>query len=170
MPDWTIWSHAAMMGRGVITMKLAPGLFLLALCGSLTATAQVLPTSSGGCGVTASGTVSCDFLSAAPIKPGEGNTSKQTVCGGRSELIVTKINLAPGAPLTRWVPGEDELIIGMGAGQLVNEAKSPPLPISVNEGLVLLMPKEESYALRNIGKQELEVLVIRFHPISPASQ
>ena len=68
------------------------------------------------------------------------------------------------------MPGEDELIIGMGAGELVNEAKSPSLPISISEGLVLLMPKEESYLLRNVGKQDIHILVIRMHPTgSPSS-
>jgi hypothetical protein len=30
------------------------------------------------------------------------------------------------------------------------------------------MPKEEAYLLRNVGKQDLHLLVIRMHPTGPA--
>jgi len=153
---------------GGIYLKTAIGLLVFALWGSLTSSAQILPTSSCACGVSSSSTVSCGCLGAAPIKKGDGSTSKQTICDGRRELAVISIVLSHGAVLNRWVPDEDELIIGMGAGELLNEAKSPSLPISMSEGLVLLMPKEEAYLLRNVGKQDLHLLVIRMHPTGPA--
>lgn len=62
------------------------------------------------------------------------------------------------------VSGEDELIVAMGAGELINETKSPPLRITVKEGWVALMPKDEPYALRNVGKRQLNILVIRMPP------
>jgi hypothetical protein len=153
-----------------MTMNYALGFFLFVLCSSLTVTAQVLPTVSGSCGVSPSGLMSCDWLSAVPRTKADGSTRKQSDPAGRPELIVTRFNLSPGAPLTRMVTGEDELIIGMGKGELINEAKSPPLHISVSEGSVFLMPKEGPYALRNVGKQEADVLVVRIHPMGVASQ
>ena len=45
-------------------------------------------------------------------------------------------------------------------GELVNEKKSPQSHVNVSSGLVMLMPKEEPYLLRNIGKENLELLVI----------
>lgn len=71
--------------------------------------------------------------------------------------------------MTRMVAGEDELIVGMGKGELANEAKSPPVDVSVSEGSVFLMPRDEPYKLRNVGKQDVEVLVIRLHPTKAAS-
>jgi hypothetical protein len=56
--------------------------------------------------------------------------------------------------------GKDVIIIGMGDGELVNETKSPHVHISMSNGSVVLMPKEETYLLRNIGKQEVDILVI----------
>ena len=52
----------------------------------------------------------------------------------------------------------------------MNEVKSPPLPISISEGFVLFMPKEEPYVLRNVGKQDVDILVIRMHPTGAAGQ
>ena len=88
----------------------------------------------------------------------------------RAQLIDTLVRLSPGALLTRWVPGDDELIIGMGKGELTNEAKSPHVDVSVGEGSIFLMPKDEPYKLRNVGKQDVEVRVIRIHQIGPACQ
>jgi mannose-6-phosphate isomerase-like protein (cupin superfamily) len=72
--------------------------------------------------------------------------------------------------LTRWVPGDDEVIIGMGTGDLENEAKSPHVDVSVSEGSIFLMPKDEPYRLRNVGKQDVEVRVIRIHLANPGCQ
>ena len=149
-------------------MKTAICLLVFALWGRLTSSAQILPASSCACDVSSSSTVSCGCLGAAPIKKGGESTSKQTICDDRRELTVISIALSPGAVLNRWVPDEDELIIGMSAGDLLNEAKSPFLPISMSEGLIFLMPKEEAYLLRNVGKHDLQILVIRMHPTGPA--
>ena len=140
----------------VLPVKLAIGLFGLALYGSLTTAAQILSTSSCGCGVSSSG-VSCSCLSAMPINKTDSSTSKQTVCDGHRKLLIVRIVLSPGALLTRWVPGEDQLIIGMGAGELVNEAKSPPVSLAMSDGQIVLMPEEEPYALRNPGKQDVNL-------------
>jgi mannose-6-phosphate isomerase-like protein (cupin superfamily) len=142
-------------------MKHAVVLWFLVLCGPSFSTAQVLPMSSGSCGVAASGLMSCDWLSAAPLKKADGSKSVDTVPSGRPQLFVTRFNLSPGAPLTPLVEGQEVLIFGMGDGELVNETKSPPAHISVRNGSVVLMPQEEHYLLRNIGKQELDVLVVQ---------
>jgi hypothetical protein len=151
----------------VFPMKTPIALCVIALCGSLIATAQV-PLSGCGCSVSSS-VVSCNCASAVPIKKADGSTSKQNALAGHSEPTVTRIALSPGALLKRWVPGEDEFIIGEGGGELMNEAKSPPLPIAMSAGVVLFMPKNEPYELRNVGKQDVEIFAIRMHTACPAS-
>ena len=145
-------------------VKTALVFFLVALCSSLTAAAQV-PLSGCGCSVSSSG-VSCSCLSGMSKKTGE--STKVTLCGGRRELSEDWVVLSPGATLARWVPGEVDLIVGAGGGELENEAKSPPLPITMSAGVVLFMPKEEPYALRNVGKQDLHITVIRMRPTNTA--
>lgn len=149
----------------VLPMKTTIGLFVFALCGSLTATAQIaLP----GCGCSVSSSaVSCSCPGAVNKKTGE-STNKRTICGGRRELSEDSIVLSPGATLRRWVPGEVDLIVGTGGGELENEAKSPPLPITMSAGVVLFMPKQGPYALRNVGKQDLHIIVIRMRPTNAA--
>ncbi|HLZ41680.1 MAG TPA: hypothetical protein VKQ11_12000 [Candidatus Sulfotelmatobacter sp.] len=141
-------------------MKHAVVLWFLVICAPLIATAQVLPTSSGSCGVAPSGLMSCDWLSPAPLKTADGK-SVNTVPSSSPQLFVTRFNLSPGAPLASLVDGQEVLIFGMGDGELVNEAKSPAAHINVRNGSVLLMRQEEHYLLRNIGKQELDVLVVQ---------
>jgi mannose-6-phosphate isomerase-like protein (cupin superfamily) len=58
------------------------------------------------------------------------------------------------------VEGQDILIIGVGDGELANETKSPPTYIDVRNGAVVLMPKEEPYRWRNVGKQDVELLAV----------
>jgi hypothetical protein len=77
-----------------------------------------------------------------------------------SKLLVTRYALAPGAPLNPPAEGHDALVVGMSNGELVNEKKSPPSHVNVSNGSVMLMPKEEPYLLRNIGKDNLELLVV----------
>jgi mannose-6-phosphate isomerase-like protein (cupin superfamily) len=48
----------------------------------------------------------------------------------------------------------------MNNGELVNEKKFPQSHVAVSTGLVMLMPKGEPYLLRNIGKENLDLLVI----------
>ncbi|HTS04668.1 MAG TPA: hypothetical protein VMP68_03725 [Candidatus Eisenbacteria bacterium] len=86
--------------------------------------------------------------------------SADTVADSRPKLLVTRYILAPGAPLNPPVEGTDVLIVGMNGGELVNEKKSPQNHVNVSSGLVMLMPKEEPYLLRNIGKENLELLMI----------
>jgi hypothetical protein len=141
-------------------MKYVVALWLLGLCSSLFVAAQVLPTSSESCGVSPSGLMSCDWLSAAPLKKVDGSKSIHTVPSGHPEVFVTRFNLSPGAPMTPLVEGQDVLIVGMGDGELVNEKKSPQSRVNISNGSVMLMRKEEPYLLRNIGKGDLELLAI----------
>jgi hypothetical protein len=160
-------------GVGGTFMKYIAGLWFFGLFGLLSATGQVLPTSSGSCGISASGVMSCDLLSPAPLKWANGSSGTQKIPIIRSELsVIQKIpishselsvirfDLSPGAPLVPMVEGQDVLIVGMGDGELANETKSPPTHITLRNGSVVLMPKEEHYLLRNLGKQDVDVLVV----------
>ena len=136
-------------------MRYVPAVCLLILLIAVTATAQILPTSNGSCRVTASGLESCNWMSGVSHEKAHNDTD-----GPRSQLFVTRCILAPGAPLNPSVEGRDVLIVGMNNGDLVNEKKSPQSHVNVSNGLVILMPKEEPYLLRNIGNANLELLVI----------
>ena len=136
-------------------MRYVPAVCLLILLSAVTATAQILPTSNGSCRVTASGLESCNWMSGVSHEKAHNDTD-----GPRSQLFVTRCILAPGAPLNPSVEGRDVLIVGMNNGELVNEKKSPQSHVNVSTGLVILMPKEEPYLLRNTGKEKLELLVI----------
>ena len=123
--------------------------------------AQVLPTSSGSCAISASGAEDCAEMSAITLRR---KTDTRKAIGGapdqRSKVFVTRFILAPGAPLNPLIEGREVLLVGMNSGEFVNEKKSPPNHVNVSHGLVMLMPKEEPYLLRNIGKETLELLVI----------
>lgn len=121
---------------------------------------QVLPTSNGSCRISASGLESCDRMSAITMRKTSMTKSADKVADSHSKLFVTRCILAPGAPLHPLVEGTDVLIVGLNNGELLNEKKSPQSHVSVSNGLVMLMPKEEPYLLRNIGKEDLELLVI----------
>jgi mannose-6-phosphate isomerase-like protein (cupin superfamily) len=136
-------------------MRYVPAVCLLILLSAVTATAQILPTSNGSCRVTASGLESCNWMSGVSHDKAHNDTD-----GPRSQLFVTRWILAPGAPLNPSVEGRDVLIVGMNNGKLANEKKSPQSQVNVSNGLVILMPKEEPYLLRNAGKEKLELLVI----------
>lgn len=96
--------------------------------------------------------------------------NQQTVCGGSRMIDGDQISLSPGALLTRWRPDEDDLVVGEGDGILANEGKSPVLPINMKAGVILFLPKGEPYQLRNVGKQDLHITVIRMRPTTPPSQ
>jgi hypothetical protein len=102
--------------------------------------------------------MSCEWLSTPPVTF-EGNklTNAKTNPKG---VFVTRYTLAPGAPLQRTVAGHDVLLVGMNDGEVVNEAKAPQTHVSVTNGTVMFMSKEEPYLLRNIGKQSLDLLLI----------
>ena len=71
-----------------------------------------------------------------------------------------RCTLSPDASLQRTIDGHDVLIVAMNDGEMVNEEKTPHTQVNVTNGLVMLMPKEERYVLRNIGKQPLDLLLI----------
>ena len=95
--------------------------------------------------------------------------NEPTVCNGRRKIVGDFIILSPGGILKRGAPDEDDLIVGEGEGTLANEAKSPGLPIAISAGFVLFMPKDEPYELRNAGKQDLRLIVVRMLTTPPAS-
>ena len=43
------------------------------------------------------------------------------------------------------------------------KAKSPAVDVLVSEGSIFLMPKGQSYRLRNVGKEEVTIRIIRIH-------
>jgi hypothetical protein len=95
------------------------GLFIL-LSGH-NSEAQVLPTSNGSCGITASGVESCNWISAITLRKAATTKTADTFADSRPKLLVTRCILAPGAPLNPLVEGTDVLIVGMNNGELVNE-------------------------------------------------
>lgn len=129
-------------------------LCLVVLCTGFAATAQVLPSSSGGCSISPTGLMGCNWVSALTLNPGK------EVEKGKRQFFVTRYTLASGAPLRAPVQGYDNLIVGVKDGELVNESKSPQTHVNISNGSVVLMPKEETYLLRNIGKESLELLLV----------
>lgn len=147
------------MNVELFLMRYALTVCALILSGSLSISGQVLATASGSCGVSASGLMSCSWLSTVPLcKTSETTSGRRPP--NHPELIVMRFALSPGAPLMRMVDGQDVLIIGMGDGELVNEATSPLVHVSVTNGSVILMPKEQNNLLRNVRKQEVNVQVV----------
>jgi hypothetical protein len=146
-------------------MRRLPAICLFISISIVTAAAQIMPKSRGSCGVAASSVASCDWVSAintrrAATSQTTGETSDLAHDSGPT-LFVTTFILAPAAPLdSRQIVGGEVLIVGRNKGEVVNEKKSPPARINVYEGLVMLMPKDEPYLLRNIGKDNLELLLI----------
>lgn len=139
-------------------MRFALAFCALATLCSISATAQTMPTSNGSCGVSASGLMSCDILSAPPIRFNADSTSRPE--SAPKGVFVTRFTLAPEAPLRRMIEGNDVLIVAMNDGEIVNEAKTPQTRLNVTNGQVMLMPKEEPYLLRNTGKQTLDLLLV----------
>jgi len=146
-------------------MRRLPAICVFISISIVTATAQIMPKSSGSCGIAASGVASCDWISTINIR--KAATSRTTdgthdlAHDSGPALFVTTFMLAPGAPLdSREIAGGEVLIVGRNKGEVVNEKKSPPVSINVYEDLVMLMPKDEPYLLRNTGKDNLELLLI----------
>jgi len=134
-------------------------LFVWLCCCALTA--QVLPAGQFSCAVSASGLHDCAGASAYPLRRANVEIRVPTqVSKSVQELSVMRFVLAPDALLNPVVQGRDVLIVGLNDGKLVNERKSPPTYVDVTKGLVMLMPKEEPYLLRNIGVQSLDLVVI----------
>ena len=99
-------------------------------------------------------------MSAISLQKTDTRKTNDADADERSKLFVTRCILAPGAPLNPLIEGRDVLIVGMNSGEVVNEKKSPQTHVNVSNGLVMLMPKEEPYLIRNIGRESLELLVI----------
>jgi mannose-6-phosphate isomerase-like protein (cupin superfamily) len=149
-----IIGRIAHLKMAVNDMRSVQVLCLLAFCTSFAAKAQVLPSSSGACSVSPAGLEGCNWLSALTVRPNKNAEN------GKTKVFVTRYTLAPGAPLSTPVEGYDNLVVGMNDGELANEIKLPQTHVNITNGSVVLMPKEETYLLRNIGKQNLELLVI----------
>ena len=140
-------------------MRRLPAVCVFVLLSISTASTQIMPTSSGSCGVAASGVASCDWISAVNIRKAVPTTDGTG--DSHPALFVTTFILAPGAALdSQGIVGGEVLIVGRNKGEVINVKKSPPARIDVYEGLVMLMPKEEPYLLRNIGKDNAELLLI----------
>ena len=123
--------------------------------------AQVLPTSNGSCGISASGAEDCNWISAITLRKAGTTKTTDTPADSRPKLFVTRFILAPGAPLdSQAIAGGEVLIVGRNNGEVMNQKKSPPSHIYVYDGSVMLMSKKEPYLLRNIGKESIELLVI----------
>ena len=141
-------------------MRYVTAFFLFVLLSGHQTQAQVFPSSSGGCSISASGLMDCDWASAIELR---GTGTKKTAARGahdRRELFVTRCILAPCAPLNPLVKGREVLIVGMNDGEVINEKMSPQKHVNVAKGLVMLMPKNEPYLLRNVGKESLDLLVV----------
>ncbi len=130
-------------GRFGMNYRILALAFLLAV----DAFAQMGPASSGYCSVSPTGLEGCNWMSGLNAKT--------------SPLFVTRYHLAPGAPLAAPVPNDETLIVAMSDGELVNESKSPQPHIDLSNGSVFLMPKNQSYRLRNVGKDPVDLLLIR---------
>jgi mannose-6-phosphate isomerase-like protein (cupin superfamily) len=139
-------------------MRHASVLCVFLLLSFLAAAAQVWPTSSKTCSVDASGLMQCMGLSTPEVVFPHADTRKPPKVPDKG-VFVTRFMLSPGALLHR-MQAKDVLIVAMGDGDLENEAKESETHINVTNGLVILMPKEESYLLRNVGRQDLDLLVI----------
>jgi hypothetical protein len=88
----------------------------------------------------------------------------------KSELFVTRVKLAPGAPLNPLVLDYDAILVGMGPGQLVNEKKSPPTNINVSDGSVILMPKKQPYLSFTALSRRTNILITLITPRFGLSQ
>jgi hypothetical protein len=135
--------------------------WLFALLNSPSAKTQVLPSSNGSCTVAASGVEGCHWMSGVNLRGVTTSKQSDLANDSRSALFVTRFILAPGAPLdSQSIVGGVVLILGKNNGEVINEKETPPRHINVYDGSVMLMPKEEPYLLRNIGKENVDLLVI----------
>jgi mannose-6-phosphate isomerase-like protein (cupin superfamily) len=141
-------------------MRYMPAFCLLLLFSGHIAAGQVLPASNGSCSVSPSGVECCQWLTGGSLRKTDSSKTTNASDDNGSGLFVTRYLLAPGAPLNTPIEGREVVIVGMNNGELVNEKKSPQSRMNVSNDSVMLMPKEEWYLLRNIGKLNLELLVI----------
>ena len=93
--------------------------------------------------------------------PGKTGPSKKAAAAETPALFITRYILAPDASLdSRSIVGGEVLIVGKNDGEISNEKKSSSNHINVFDGLVMLMPPGEPYLLKNIGKGNVDLLLI----------
>jgi hypothetical protein len=127
---------------------------IVLLCLAAKPSGQVLPSSGGGCSISPTGLMDCDILSPAPMSPG------RKVFYSKPEFHVIRYQLAPGAPLKKNLEHYDNLIVSLSEGELANEAKSPAPQVHLFKGAVVMMPKGQDYLLRNVGENEIDLVLI----------
>jgi len=74
-------------------------------------------------------------------------------------LTVTHFTIEPGAAVEEARPSSDCLIIGINGGDLVNE-KPSFLHVSLEKDVVILMPKQHPFRLRNKGSENIELRLL----------
>jgi hypothetical protein len=120
-------------------------LAFILLFGPAMATAQVSSSANLGCTVVAPSGLGCNGISVPDTE-----TVKDL-----PKLYVTHFRMEPGAAVEEPGPSSDCLIIGINGGDLVNE-KLPSLHVSLEKDAVTLMPKGQSFRLRNNGLEGVE--------------
>jgi hypothetical protein len=149
-----------MMTRSLLTL-----LVVIVGVWSVTA-AQVMPTSDGGCSVSADGMMSCEWLGTTPDVPKAASqqaddATRAFAAHPQSGLFVTRLSLAARAPVTLPLATYDALVVGLNDGILINETTKPAgARIKVSKGSVMLVPKNERMKFRNDSGQNLELVVI----------
>jgi len=128
----------------------------------MTAAQVVMPTSDGSCGVSAGGAMSCDWLSAYNLTKADSPHANDATRAAHSQsgLFVTRWNLAAGAPMILPMTGYDDLVVGLNDGILINETAKPAARITMSQGSVILVPKNERRIFRNDGGHNLMLVVI----------
>ena len=144
----------------------------IALVASTQGTGQQFPMSNGGCTVSRSGAESCEWLSAVNISDLNSPSRHTYKQQHELELVVTKVSLAPGAPLDRPVDEYDIVIVAINKGKLRNEAKEAEQLFLVDAQQTFLMLRNQPFLLRNTGDEELKLLVIelRTGTITPSTE
>jgi hypothetical protein len=129
-------------------------LLMMLLLASYTTMAQVTSSANLACTVTASGGMGCNGIVSGDL------ARKSAADKGQPELSVTYFTLEPGAALDQTAsPCCDAIIVGIAGGELVNE-KLPSRYVSLTHDSVTLLPKGESFLLRNKGSQNVALRLI----------
>lgn len=115
--------------------------------------AQQFPASSGNCRVSPKGLEACEWMSSVSRR-------KSATRPNDAVLLTTTYDLAPGAPLKKPVDIYDNVIVALTDGSLRNESDVSGQPFNVVAQQAFLMPRGETYVLRNAGNKGLTLLVI----------
>ena len=103
----------------------------------------------------------CNWISAINIRKIVPSKTTTVADPSNPAVFTTRFILAPGGLIdSRSIVGGEVLIIGRNNGEIMNEKKSQPDHINVYGGLVMLMPKGEPYLLRNVGKDDVDLLLV----------